>query len=160
LCGKNLSTEAVVLVAEPGREVEAATRLRRIAFDAVAGYLAGGMQPLDAAPELVDRIERVTARSLSEQLAAAAPPQLIDVRSPREWHERHIEQAINIPLAQLPDRLDTLPRDRPLVVHCASDYRSSIGASLIRRAGLEDVTVLVGGLAAWESATLATVGTP
>src|SRR5262249_40595812 len=58
-CGTLLDPERpIVLIAEPGRELEAATRLGRIAFDSVAGYLAGGMQSLADRPELVDRIER------------------------------------------------------------------------------------------------------
>jgi len=73
--------QPVVLIACPGREIEAATRLGRIGFDDVAGYLAGGMQPLDDAPELVERIERITAGSLAEQLAAAEPPAVVDVRT-------------------------------------------------------------------------------
>ena len=84
-CGTLLDAERpIVLVSEPGREVEAATRLGRIGFDNVAGYLDGGMQPLDDAPELVERIERVTARSLAEQLASSEPPLVVDVRQPRE----------------------------------------------------------------------------
>ena len=78
-----------MLVAEPGREVEAATRLGRIGFDTVAGYLAGGMQPVAGRPELVERIERITAGSLAEQLGTADPPPLVlDVRTAREWDER------------------------------------------------------------------------
>ena len=100
---------AAVLVAEPERELEAATRLGRIGFDTVAGYLAGGMQPLDDAPQLIERIERITAQALTEQLASDEPPVLIDVRSEREWRERHVEQAVHIPLSRLVGCLDTLP---------------------------------------------------
>lgn len=146
----------VVLVADPGGEVEAATRLGRIGFDTVAGYLAAGMQALDGAPELVERIERVTAGSLAEQEAAPDPPLVIDVRTEREWNERHIEPAVNVPLSRLAERLGELPSDRPLVVHCASSYRATIAASLLRRAGLADVAVLVGGIAAWETRGTAT----
>ena len=157
-CGTVLDPgRPVVLLAEPGHEVEAATRLGRIGFDTVAGYLAGGMQPLDGTPELVERIERITARSLAEQLAAPEPPLLIDVRSDGEWREAHIEPADHIPLSRLVERLATLPDDRPLVVHCASDYRSAIAASLMRRAGTQDVAILVGGIAAWQSTPFATV---
>jgi hydroxyacylglutathione hydrolase len=157
-CGTILDHERpLVLVAEPGREVEAATRLGRIGFDTVAGYLAGGMQPLDDEPELIERIERTTAASLHELMASPESPLIVDVRTEREWRERHIEQAVNIPLSKLEEQLDTLPADRPLVVHCASDYRSTIAASLIRRHGRSGVATLVGGLAAWEAAPLATV---
>jgi glyoxylase-like metal-dependent hydrolase (beta-lactamase superfamily II)/rhodanese-related sulfurtransferase len=155
-CGTVLDgARPIVLIAEPGRELEAATRLGRIGFDSVAGYLAGGMAPLDGAPELVDRIERVTAGSLEEQLASPDPPLVIDVRTAREWRDGHIEHALNVPLSQLGERLGTLARDRSLVVHCASDYRAAIAASLIRRGESRDAAVLVGGIAAWESTPLA-----
>jgi rhodanese-related sulfurtransferase len=147
----------VVLVAEPGRETEAATRLGRIGFDNVAGFLAGGMQALAEDPVLVERLQRITAGALSEQLEGPEPPLILDVRSEREWNERHLAQAVNVPLSQLAERIDALPQDRPLVVHCASDYRSAIAASMILRDGRPEVAVLVGGLPAAESAPLATV---
>jgi len=147
----------VVLIAEPGRETEAATRLGRIGFDNVAGFLAGGMQALAEDPVLVERLQRITAGALSEQLEGPEPPMILDVRSEREWDERHLAQAVNVPLSQLAERIDTLPRDRPLVVHCDSDYRSAIAASMILRDGRPEVAVLVGGLPAAESAPLATV---
>jgi len=152
-CGTLLDPERpIVLIAEPGRETEAATRLGRIAFDSVAGYLAGGMQALADSPGLVDRIERITAGSLAERLAAPAPPMLIDVRAPGEWQERRIDAAVNVPLSRLLERMSTLEREQPIVVHCASGYRSAIAASLLQRDGYADVADLVGGLTAWESA--------
>jgi glyoxylase-like metal-dependent hydrolase (beta-lactamase superfamily II)/rhodanese-related sulfurtransferase len=157
-CGTLLDpARAVVLIAEPGREVEAATRLGRIGFDTVAGYLRGGMEQLENAPELVERIDRITAGSASDQLAGDTPPLLVDVRTPREWGEEHIDGALNLPLSQLADRLDEVPADRPLIVHCASGYRSAIAVSLLRREGHSEVANLVGGLAAWTSAQLQTV---
>ena len=156
-CGTILDRERpIVLVAEPGREAEAATRLGRIGLDTVAGYLAGGMQSLEEAPQLLDRIERLTVRSLAEQLASPTPPTVIDVRTPAEAQQRRIEAAVNIPLSRLQDHLDTLAPNRPIVVHCASGYRSAVAASVLRRAGLPRVADLVGGLAAWKSAGLPT----
>jgi rhodanese-related sulfurtransferase len=142
----------IVLIAEPGRENEAATRLGRIGFDNVAGYVAGGMQALDAAPDLVERTERITAGSLAEQLAGPEPPTVIDVRAAAESDEGGIEGAVHLPLSQLRERLDELPADRPLVVYCGSGYRSAIAASVLRHHGRADVADLVGGLAAWEAA--------
>jgi glyoxylase-like metal-dependent hydrolase (beta-lactamase superfamily II) len=156
-CGTILDRERqIVIVADPGREVEAATRLGRIGFDNVAGYLEGGMSALDARPDLVERIERVTAAVLAEQLATSAPPFLLDVRSEPEWHEKRIEGSVNIPLSRLQERIRELPRDRQVVAHCATGYRSAIAVSVLRLAGLEQVSDLVGGLGAWESSRLAT----
>ena len=147
----------VVLIADAGTELEAATRLGRIGFDNVAGYLAGGMQALANAPELVERLPRITAAALSEQLAGAGSPQVVDVRSPGEWDERHLEPALSMPLSRLNEHIAELPRDRPLVLLCASDYRAAIAASMIAREGGREVSVLVGGLAACESARLESV---
>ena len=82
-CGTLLDPDRpIVVIAEPGREVESAMRLGRIAFDSVDGYLDGGMQTLAGRPGLVARIERITATTLAERLVGAEPPLLIDVRSP------------------------------------------------------------------------------
>jgi hydroxyacylglutathione hydrolase len=152
-CGTLLDPERpIVLIAEPGRELEAATRLGRIAFDTIAGYLAGGMEALAGEPDLIDRVERITAGSLNEQLVAPAPPLLIDVRAPAEWEHERIDSAVNVPLSRFPERLETLPRDREIVVYCASGYRSAIAAGLLRRDGFPHVADLVGGMAAWASA--------
>jgi glyoxylase-like metal-dependent hydrolase (beta-lactamase superfamily II)/rhodanese-related sulfurtransferase len=152
-CGSLLDQDRpIVVVADPGREVEAAIRLGRIGFDNLLGYLAGGMQQLDDAPELLERIERITAASVAERLADVQPPLLVDVRTSREWSEAHIDSAINLPLSQLPARLDELPADQPLIVYCASGYRSVIAISLLRSQSITNVANLVGGLAAWTSA--------
>jgi hydroxyacylglutathione hydrolase len=156
-CGTILDRErAIVLVADPGRELEAATRLGRIGFDNVSGYMDGGMEPFADTPERIERIERITAGSLSEQLSGTTPPQLIDVRGPAEWQERRIDGAVNLPLPQLRAGLASVDAARPVVAYCSSGYRSAIGASLMRREGLPGVGDLVGGLAAWESARLPT----
>jgi hydroxyacylglutathione hydrolase len=157
-CGTVLERgRPIVLVAEPGREAEAAIRLGRIGFDTVAGYLEGGMEPLEDTPELIERIERITAGSLQEQLSSGAPPILIDVRTAAEWQQRHIDGAANFPLARLHERIDELDEALASVVYCASGYRSAIAASLLRRQGRR-VLDLVGGLPAWEAAHLPTVG--
>ena len=151
-CGTLLDPERpIVLIAEPGREVEAATRLGRIAFDTVAGYLAGGMQSVDGRPELISRIRRITAGSLAERLAAPDPPLVVDVRAPGESAAGRIDAGVNLPLSRFPESMATLPRDRSIVVYCASGYRSAIAAGLLQRADYPDVADLVGGLPAWES---------
>jgi hydroxyacylglutathione hydrolase len=157
-CGTLLETDRpVVLIAEPGRELEAATRLGRIGFDSVAGYVAGGMEQLGDAPELIERTTRLTAPALAEQLASSEPPQVIDVRTEREWQEGRIDGALSMPLSRLSEQISGLPRDREVVTYCASGYRSAIANSVLSREGLRTAD-LVGGLAAWESARLAVAG--
>ncbi|MGH2915071.1 MAG: MBL fold metallo-hydrolase [Solirubrobacteraceae bacterium] len=156
-CGTLLDpARAVIVIAESGREFEAATRLGRIGFDTVAGHLAGGMSALVCAPELVARIERITALSLAQRLEQPAAPLPIDVRTATEFEEAHIDGALHLPLSRLRDRLGEVPADRSLVVYCASGYRSAIAASVMRHAGIERISGLVGGLPAWSATRSAT----
>jgi len=145
---------AIVLIANPGREEEAAMRLGRIGFDHVAGYLRGGMQELDERPEFVGGTGRVDARELARELGGRDGLLLLDVRGPRERQGKRIAGSLHVPLNQLLERIEQLPRERKVVVHCAGGYRSSIAASLLERAGLDGVRELAGGLAAWEAAKL------
>lgn len=148
----------IVVVASPGREQEAAVRLGRIGFDFVAGYLEGGMQAVDGRPEEIARIERLSATTVAEALASAAPPLVVDVRAPHERQQSSIEGSIHMPLNHLKERTNELPRDRRIVVYCAGGYRSAIAASLLEAAGFTSVADLLGGIAAWEQSGLATVG--
>jgi rhodanese-related sulfurtransferase len=147
-----------LIVAEPGREQEAAVRLGRIGFDGVKGYLQGGMQALAGRADLLRSTERISAPELNQELTGVNPPLLLDVRSPREWAAKHIESSVNIALNRLLERLGELPRDRRIAIHCAGGYRSSIGASILHQHGITNLRELAGGLAAWEAASLSVTG--
>lgn len=147
----------IVIIAEPGREQEAALRLGRIGFDHVKGYLQEGMESLAARPDLVSLTERVSAPIVAEELASEDSPLLLDIRNPYEWAGRHIEGSVNIPLNHLQERIGEIPRNRRIAVHCAGGYRSSIAASILHRYGLTQLIEMAGGLAAWEAAQLPVV---
>lgn len=147
--------DEIVLVCDPGHATEARVRLGRIGFDHVIGYLMGEVaEALERAPggprrgRLVQPAE--LARSLGE--SGKAPCCIVDVRNPAELEAGQIPGARNIPLPELVARLDEIPFDEPVLVHCASGYRSSIAASVIRRAGHGDVSDLAGGYQAFERA--------
>lgn len=144
----------IILIADPGQEAEAAMRLGRIGFDHMSGYLEGGAQALQARPDLVRCIERITATDLATALGGLHPPLGLDVRGPGERAAKHIDGSLHIPLPQLTRQLHTLPRDRHVVLQCAGGYRSAIAASLLAQHGMTDIADLVGGLAAWEAASL------
>ena len=136
----------IALIAEPGREEEAAIRLGRIGFDQLAGFLSGAMESLEDRPELVARMERITAATVCERLSAPSLPVLLDVRGEQEWEDVHIEGSLNIPLNRLAERYSELGERPEVVVHCASGYRSSVAASLLARDDTIRVSDLVGGL--------------
>lgn len=141
---------SIVLIADPGREWEAVMQLGRIGYDHVAGCLMRGIRALEARPDLLRRTERITAAELAEHIANDQAPQVLDVRTEPEREEGRIDHSLHIPLNQLQTRMGEVPRGGALVVHCASGYRSSIAASLLKRAGVNEVMDLLGGYEAWQ----------
>jgi rhodanese-related sulfurtransferase len=111
------------------------------------------MQAVEARLDLLRRTERGTAEMLSAELTSPDPPFLLDVRTTREWRQKHIDGSVNIPLNQLASRVGELPRRRRLWVQCAGGYRSSIAASLLQAGGFDGIVELAGGLAGWEAGT-------
>ncbi|MDX2381808.1 MAG: MBL fold metallo-hydrolase [Acidimicrobiia bacterium] len=139
----------IVLVVDDGFETEAKNRLGRIGFDRVVGHLVQPHGAMTAHPELVQPASRLTARQFDDRVSSVGELQLVDVRNPGEVGLGVIDDAISIPVGQLPSRVDELDADRPTVVYCAGGYRSSVAASVLREAGFSDVSDIVGGYGAW-----------
>ena len=144
----------IVIIADPGRENESTTRLGRIGFDHIVGYLKEGLHSLRSRPDLTVQTERLSAPFAAELLSSNQPPLALDVRAPRERDQKHIAGSLSIPLNHLTENLKQLAKDRPLLVYCAGGYRSSIAASLLQRAGFDRVSEIAGGISGWEAAKL------
>jgi hydroxyacylglutathione hydrolase len=152
--GTILSREhPIVIIADPGRENESAVRLGRIGFDHVVGFLKDGLRSLESRADLTATTERVSAPVGADRVARGDAV-LVDVRTPRERDQKHVAGSVSLPLNHLVERAAELPADRPLLLHCAGGYRSSIAASLLQRLGFTRVSELAGGIAAWEAANL------
>ncbi len=87
----------------------------------------------------------ITPDALFEEQKGEHPPFLIDVRTAFEFKMERLEGAVNIPLEVLRERLDEIPRDRPLVTQCNVGYRSYMAQQILRQRGFEDVRNLLGG---------------
>jgi SulP family sulfate permease len=96
----------------------------------------------------------VTAAQLWQQLHGPAPPLVVDVREPREYQHGHIAQARLIPLPTLLAAPPDLPLDQPIVFVCRGGRRSTRAAALLSGNGSAQITVLEGGMLAWEAAGL------
>ena len=142
----------IVLFTEPGQELEGKTRLARIGFDRVIGYLE---RPFEAMLDHQDQVQvasRLTAKAFDARAAELADLQVVDVRNPGEVAAGMIPDAVSIPVGQLPARLGELDPAKPTVVYCAGGYRSSVAASLLRAHGFTDVSDILGGYGAWDEA--------
>lgn len=94
----------------------------------------------------VEDVRKVLERGKSEDFT------LLDVRQPFEYREVHLPGAKLVPLAELVDRLDEIPRDRPVIVYCRSGNRSGAAAGLLEGQGFPDVRNMLGGISAWQGA--------
>lgn len=146
-----VADQPIVLVGEPGTELEARNRLARIGFDHVIGYLADPVAAFLEHPGWVTVAARLSAAELADQLGSGTTLQLVDVRGPGEVALGKVPGAVEAPLPRILDRLDELDPSAPTVVYCAGGYRSMIAASVMRSAGFVDVSDLVGGFGAWQS---------
>jgi len=146
--------QPIVVIADDEHVEEAIMRLGRIGFDNVVGYLKDGLNALLDRSDLLQQTERITAQAVSERMADQPDMVIVDIRAPSEYQAGHITGSRNLPLNHLEERLEEIPRDRPVVVHCAGGYRSSIGASLLQKNGYENVLDMVGGFGAWKASKL------
>jgi rhodanese-related sulfurtransferase/glyoxylase-like metal-dependent hydrolase (beta-lactamase superfamily II) len=143
----------IVLVTDPGQELEGKNRLARIGFDRVIGYLDDPERTMFEHRDDVRVASRLTAAAFAQRAAQIDGLQIVDVRNPGEAAGGMVPGAINIPAGQLPDRVGELDPAAPTVVYCAGGYRSSVAASLLRQHSFGDVSDIVGGYKAWAEAT-------
>jgi hydroxyacylglutathione hydrolase len=142
--------DPVLLVLPSDEDLERVVRyLWRVGVTRLAGYLAGGMEAWSRAGFELARISQLTVRELRE---AAETLQIVDVRTPAEWERGHIPGAQHMFVPDLSGGLDALDRFKPVAVYCASGYRASIAASVLRKEGFEQVCNVPGGIQAWENA--------
>jgi hydroxyacylglutathione hydrolase len=153
----------VLLLEDPAEWDDAIRQALRIGYDTVLGHLRGGFRAWVEAGGAVESSGRLTVHQLADNLGGDGDrePLVIDVRQPSEFAAGHVEGAVHIAAGDLQERLASLPRDRPIAAMCASGYRASVAASLLRQAGFRDVSWVADGLPAWEAAGLpVTAGAP
>jgi glyoxylase-like metal-dependent hydrolase (beta-lactamase superfamily II)/rhodanese-related sulfurtransferase len=140
----------IILVTETGKEEETVTRLARVGFENVAGYLNGGFETWNNAGETIDLIVDVEADELMMDIPHDPKLLVVDVRREQEFEEGHLDKALNLPLQDMTDPalLAQFEDDQNLYIHCAGGYRSVIAASLMKKEGIHNLRNVLGG---WNS---------
>jgi hydroxyacylglutathione hydrolase len=123
----------------------------RVGFTRFAGCLKGGMESWVTAGLPVEGLAQLPVQELN-RLLPSRDLQLLDVRTPHEWDEGHLPGARYLFLGELPKKLKGLNRNKPVVVYCASGYRSSLATSLLQANGFQKVQNVPGSYAAWTAA--------
>jgi hydroxyacylglutathione hydrolase len=149
------NTPLMLLIEDEEGRREAVVQLVRIGYEQTQGYLEGGIASWKASALPVEHFERIDIDTLYRRWQQHSPFAVVDVRRDDEWREGHIPDALHFHVGDLPQHLDELPRDRPLVTICHSGYRAEIAASMIAATGREVVAVQ-GGVADWMARRLPT----
>lgn len=139
--------QELLLVCEPGTEQETLTRLARVGYDQVLGYLADGFDAWAASGKEVDTITSISADELADKLEQGSIT-VIDVRKPGEFSAEHIDGAKNLPLDYISEHMAEFPKDETFYIHCAGGYRSMMAASILKSRGYDNVIDVAGGFAA------------
>jgi hydroxyacylglutathione hydrolase len=139
-------TPLVLLAAGDGDARKLARSLEAVALLDLRGFVAGGMAAWQAAELPTASIPAIDPTGLAERLRAGEVV-LLDVREDDEWDKGHVEGSLHVPYHELRDGPPAELRrvEKPLAVACSAGNRSSLAASLLRRAGVEDVFHVTNG---------------
>ena len=153
-------------VVDPGRDLvlvlqrpedwdEAIRQALRIGAEGrILGHLRGGFGTWSEGGGALGSTGCLNVEELAARLDGTAPddrPLVIDVRQANEYESGHIPGSIHIAAGSLPDRLDQLPRDHPVITICAAGLRAGVAASVLRSAGFEDVSWVASGVPSWRA---------
>ncbi len=144
--------ETIVLLLEHADAYEAAFwGLARVGYDNIVGYLEGGIEAWEAGgfPVTAGDVEDVSPTTAFEMLQNGNQAQFIDVREPWEYIQAHPPGARLIPLGELPQRLEELDPERPVVVICNSGNRSQTAAGILGQNGFQKVYNVLDGIIGW-----------
>ncbi|MBS1583127.1 MAG: MBL fold metallo-hydrolase [Bacteroidetes bacterium] len=134
----------LLLVTDAGMEDEVVTRLARVGYDHVLGYLEGGIAAWKAAGKQVDTIESIPAVEFAARMAKG-PLHVVDVRKDGEWTASRVKGAHHASLQYINEHLSTFSKDEPNYIHCQGGYRSMVAASLLKARGYHNVIDVAGG---------------
>jgi hydroxyacylglutathione hydrolase len=133
----------LLLVSDEGTEEEVITRLSRVGFDNVLGYLKGGFNSWKNSTKEIDEVKRISPTEFVEQFNENS--KIIDVRKIGEYSAEHIDNAYSKPLDNISDWVTKIDDSEHFFLHCAGGYRSMIAASILNSHGIRNFTEIEGG---------------
>ena len=142
--------QPVLLVLEKDNQIDEVVKLFiRTGYTKFAGYLVGGISAWEAEGFPIEQIPQLSVHEVHNN---GRDYQLVDVRGPGEWKTGHIPGAQHMFLPKLREKSATLDKSKPTAVYCASGYRASLGASILKQEGFTKVANIPGSLHAWKKA--------
>lgn len=153
--GKSFSTWAgslvdyqqqIIMIAEKDQMEDLTRKLMRIGMDNIYGFVTN----LEEMQIELQKANLVTIEELKNKLKKKEV-QIIDVRTETEYKNGHIDGVENIVLTSLENNLEKISRDKTVIIHCQSGVRASMAYSILKRKGINNIKVFLGGMNEWSS---------
>ena len=139
--------QPLLLVTDEGFEEEAVTRLSRVGFDNILGYLKGGFEAWLTEGKEADVVDRISAEQFAKDLIIGED-KVFDVRKETEYAAEHVDESYNRPLAAINEWIKDINPQEHFFLHCAGGYRSMMAASILQARGYRNFTEIGGGFKA------------
>ncbi|WP_265130156.1 MBL fold metallo-hydrolase [Chryseobacterium oranimense] len=136
--------QPILLITDENEEEEAVTRLSRVGFDHVIGFLKGGFNAWKNNGKEIDTVNRISVQQFEKEIYGKEV-KIIDVRKESEYSAEHINDAFNKPLAYINEWINTLDSEEHFYLHCAGGYRSMMAASILQARGYRNFSEIAGG---------------
>ena len=136
--------QPILIVCDNNREEEVITRLSRVGFDNVLGYLKGGFISWNKEGFEIDSISTISPEEFVSKVNVGKDV-MIDVRKESEYAAQHVDNAYSKPLAYINSWINSINPENHFYLHCAGGYRSIIAASILQSRGFRNFTEIVGG---------------
>jgi len=142
----------VLILSSDSNFAETCVELQRIGYDTIKGWLKNGIRAWINSGRKTQNLSYLSVSELQARLAGKNPPAILDVRSPEEFKKMAIEGAINHTFDRILKGSCPVSPEREAVVVCQTGFRAAIAASLLQAQGCAHISVLTGGMSAWQNA--------
>lgn len=136
--------QPILLITNENEEEETVTRLSRVGFDNVLGFLKGGFEAWKNSGKETDFVKRISAQQLEDEIKIKKA-KIIDVRKESEYNAEHVDEAYSKPLAYINNWIHQINPEEHFYLHCAGGYRSMMAASILQARGYRNFTEIEGG---------------
>jgi len=144
----------VLVLGNDTKGFEAATMLRRVGFDRIAGWLEGGMHSWSVGGFPTDHVRQTSVQELAVLSNQKPGPMILDVRGKLEYEALHLEGAVHMQAPDTRKKFGEIPKEKTVYVICNSGHRSSLACSVLKQHGIHNVVNVAGGMTAFSAAGL------
>jgi rhodanese-related sulfurtransferase len=136
--------QPILLITDENNEEETVTRLSRVGFDNVLGFLKGNFEAWKNSGKEIDKVHRISAQQFENEIENREV-KIIDIRKESEYEAEHVDEAYNKPLAYINEWINDIEPTEHFYLHCAGGYRSMMAASILLARGYRNFTEIEGG---------------